>query len=170
VETLWVWFALDAPTKIIPVLKIGPRTQPLAHAGAHPTPLRVGDYSALVKVLAPDSLPSFTSDGLRVRVYCYALTAHFGDWVTPLGQHARRWQVRVDPPSASTANSLNSTAIGDSSALNVGPGSARSRNSPPPSAPPKRHRFRTPAQAAGLTNHLWTITELLAFPLPKTVH
>jgi len=27
-DALWVWFAVDARTKIIPVLKVGPRTQP----------------------------------------------------------------------------------------------------------------------------------------------
>jgi hypothetical protein len=29
-DALWVWFAVDARTKIIAVLKLGPRTQPLA--------------------------------------------------------------------------------------------------------------------------------------------
>ncbi|MBP7691313.1 MAG: helix-turn-helix domain-containing protein [Anaerolineales bacterium] len=57
-EHLWVWSALGAPTKLIPVLKLGPRTQATAHAVVH----------ALAEL------------------YFYALTAHFGDWVTPLGQ------------------------------------------------------------------------------------
>lgn len=77
VEHLWVWIAFDAPTKLIPVLKLGSRTQATAHAVVH----------ALVKVLAPQHLPTFTSDGLKF--YFYALTAHFGDWVTPLGQRTR---------------------------------------------------------------------------------
>ncbi len=51
-DALWVWFAVDARTKIIAVLKVGLRTQPMAHAVVH----------ALVKMLAPDCLPVFTSD------------------------------------------------------------------------------------------------------------
>jgi len=47
-DALWVWFAVDARTKIITVLKVGPRTQPIAHAVVH----------ALVKALAPDCLPA----------------------------------------------------------------------------------------------------------------
>ncbi len=48
----WVWFAVDARTKIIAVLKVGPLPQPMAHAVVH----------VLVKVLVPDCLPVFTSD------------------------------------------------------------------------------------------------------------
>ncbi len=80
-DALWVWFAVDARTKVIAVLKVGPRTQPMAHAVVH----------ALVKVLASDWLPVFTSDGLRS--YFYALTAHFGGWVETLGRSTRQWQV-----------------------------------------------------------------------------
>jgi len=82
-DALWVWFAVDARTKIIPVLKVGPRTQPMAHAVVH----------ALAKVLAPDCLPVFTSDGLKL--YFYALTAHFGSWVESAGKQTHHWQVRA---------------------------------------------------------------------------
>jgi IS1 family transposase/transposase-like protein len=82
-DALWVWFALDARTKVIAVLKVGPRTQPMAHAVVH----------ALIKVLAPDCLPAFTSDGLKL--YFYALTAHFGGWVETVGRQARHWQVHA---------------------------------------------------------------------------
>jgi len=34
-DALWVWFAIDARTKIFPVLKVGPHTQPVAHAVVH---------------------------------------------------------------------------------------------------------------------------------------
>ncbi len=34
---------------------------------------------------------------------------------------------------------------------------------------PQRGRPRTPTQAAGLTDHLWTIVELLSCPLPMTL-
>ena len=41
----------------------------------------------------PFCLPLFTSDGLNV--YFYALTAHFGQWLTSgrPGHNVRRWQV-----------------------------------------------------------------------------
>jgi IS1 family transposase/transposase-like protein len=83
-DALWIWFAVDARTKIVPVLKVGPRTQPMAHAVVH----------TLVKVLAPDCLPVFTSDGLKL--YFYALTAHFGNWVVTTGRQTPCWQVGAD--------------------------------------------------------------------------
>ena len=43
-DALWVWFAMDDYTKIIAVLKVGPRTQSIAHAVVH----------TLVNALAPD--------------------------------------------------------------------------------------------------------------------
>ena len=46
----------------------------------------------LVRVLAPDCLPIFSSDGLKL--YFYALTAHFGSWAQTVGKQTRHWQVR----------------------------------------------------------------------------
>ena len=34
---------------------------------------------------------------------------------------------------------------------------------------PQRYRSRTPAQAVGVTDHRWTIVELLSYPLPRAV-
>ena len=82
-DALWVWLAVDAQSKIIAVLAVGPRTQPMAHAVVH----------ALLKRLAPNCLPIFTSDGLKL--YFYALTAHFGSWVENAGRQPHYWQVRV---------------------------------------------------------------------------
>ena len=65
-EVLWLWLAIDARTKILPVLYLGPRTQHAVHRLIH----------SLRELLAPDCLPLFTSDGLNL--YFYALTAHFG--------------------------------------------------------------------------------------------
>jgi hypothetical protein len=60
------------------------RTQATANALIHDVKAR----------LAPDCLPVFSSDGLRM--YFYALTAHFGCWTPPPeGKRAPRWQ--VDP-------------------------------------------------------------------------
>ena len=55
----------------------------MAHAVVH----------ALMNALAPDCLPVFTSDGLRL--YFYALTAHLGNWVETFGRQTRHWQVRA---------------------------------------------------------------------------
>ncbi len=80
-QVLWLWVAIDPRTKLIPVVYLGARTQPAAHAVVH----------ELCQRLAPDCVPVFTSDGLNL--YFYALTAHFGTWVTGIGSRARQWQV-----------------------------------------------------------------------------
>jgi len=228
-DALWVWLAVDARTKIIPVLIVGPRTQPSAHAVVH----------ALVKVLAPDCLPIFTSDGLML--YFYALTAHFGSWAEPVGRQTHQWQVRAGllygqlvkhyrrrrlvrverrtllgtlDQLASAMHTLGwsgmiQTAFVERLNLTVRQGIAgltrrtwSIAQSPaemllhlqwwrayyhftrfhasldvPLGEPrlrggrrvPQRCRRRTPAQAVGLTDHRWTIVELLSYPLPKAV-
>jgi IS1 family transposase len=82
-QVLWLWLALDPRTKLLPVLKLGPRTQNMAHTVIH----------SLRGSLAPGCMPLFTSDGLNL--YFYALTAHFGQWLQerPRGRNVRRWQV-----------------------------------------------------------------------------
>jgi IS1 family transposase len=82
-QVLWLWLAIDPLTKILPVLQLGPRTQNMAHVLIH----------SLRQSLAPGCLPLFTSDGLNF--YFYALTAHFGQWLTlgRRGRNVRRWQV-----------------------------------------------------------------------------
>jgi IS1 family transposase len=226
-DALWVWFAIDARTKIIPVLKAGPRTQSVAHAVAH----------ALVKVLAPDCLPIFTSDGLKL--YFYALTAHFGSWVDSAGKQTHHWQVRaellygqlvkhyrrrrlvsverrallgsLDQLKAALYSSGQSgtlqTAFVERLNLTVRQAvtaltrrtwaiaqcsaelmfhlewwrayyhfvRAHASLNEPLAEPcvrggrrlPQRHRPRTPAQAVGVTDHRWTIVELLSYPLPR---
>ena len=80
-EVLWLWVVLDPLTKLIPVLRLGARTQHAAHGVVH----------ELWQRLAPGCLPVFTSDGLNL--YFYALTAHFGVWVRDIGRRASCWQV-----------------------------------------------------------------------------
>jgi IS1 family transposase len=84
-QVLWLWLAIDPLTKILPVLQLGPRTQNMAHLLIH----------SLRQSLAPGCLPLFTSDGLNL--YFYALTAHFGQWLTlgRRGYNVRRWQVEA---------------------------------------------------------------------------
>ncbi len=83
-QILWLWLAIDPCSKIIPVLRLGLRTQAVAHTVIHDLKHR----------LAPDCLPVFTSDGLNL--YFYALTAHFGQWVQTAGQRTCHWQVAAD--------------------------------------------------------------------------
>ena len=228
-DALWVWFAVDARTKIIPVLKVGPRTQPMAHAVVH----------ALIRVLAPDCLPVFTSDGLKL--YFYSLTAHFGTWVEPMSWHKRHWQVReelrygqltkhyrrrrlVRVERRALLGSLDQLAAalrscGESGTIQTAfverlnltvrqAVTALTRRtwsfaqssaelilhlewwrayyhftrphttlSEPLAEPrlrggkrlPQRRRPRTPAQAADITDHRWTIAEILSYPLPMKV-
>jgi IS1 family transposase len=82
-HVLWLWVTVDPINKLIPVLHLGTRTQDAAHTVVH-------DLSGR---LAPGCLPVFTSDGLNL--YFYALTAHFGHWVTGVGRRVRQWQVAV---------------------------------------------------------------------------
>jgi IS1 family transposase len=76
---LWLWVALEATTKFIPALALGPRTQDMAHHLIH----------RLRRTLAAAYVPVFSSDGLKL--YFYALTAHFGQWLPDVGQSKRVW-------------------------------------------------------------------------------
>jgi transposase-like protein/IS1 family transposase len=78
-RVLWLWLALDPLTKIVPALHLGPRTQASAHTVVH----------ALRGQLVTGCVPVVTSDGLRL--YYYALTAHFGQWVVE--GRRRAWRV-----------------------------------------------------------------------------
>jgi transposase-like protein len=82
-QVLWLWLALDPCTKLLPVLRLGPRTQNIAYSLIH----------SLRQILAPGCHPIFTSDGLNL--YFYALTAHFGHWleVVRRGRKVLRWRV-----------------------------------------------------------------------------
>jgi len=222
---LWVWTAFDPVTKLIPTLQVGPRTQAMAHAVIH----------ALTLVLAPGCPPVFTSDGLNL--YFYALTAHFGQWLTDALTGKARWQVAADLLYGQVKKtyrrrklhlverlmrwgdlaqlSARLKALGLSGSLNTAfverlnltlrhALAALSRRSwataqfsgeliahlewwrayyhfcrphlslrltlDAPQArrgaqTPRRYRPRTPAMAAGLTDHVWSVQELLAFPV-----
>jgi IS1 family transposase len=81
-QVLWLWLAIDPPTKIVPVLELGPRTQTVAHRLIH----------ALRQILVAGCLPLFTRDGLNLSFS--ALTAHFGQWLqVGRGRHGRQWTV-----------------------------------------------------------------------------
>ena len=54
-QELWLWVATEAKSKLIPVLKLGPRTLDMAMGVVH----------ALVGSMRPGYLPIFTTDGLK---------------------------------------------------------------------------------------------------------
>jgi transposase-like protein len=83
-QDVWIWVALDPKSKLIPALCVGPRTQDMAYALIH----------TVVTALAPGCLPVCTSDGLNL--YFYALTAHFGTWLTDPRSGRPRWQVALE--------------------------------------------------------------------------
>jgi IS1 family transposase len=67
-QELWLWVASDVTTKIIPVMRVGGRTQEMAYRVVH----------EIKGTLRANCVPAFSTDGLRH--YFYALTAHFGKW------------------------------------------------------------------------------------------
>ena len=82
-RSVFLWLAIDPLTKLLPVLELGTRTHTMAHRLIH----------TLQQKLPPFCLSLFTSDGLNLSFY--ALTAHFGQWLTlgRRGCNARQWQV-----------------------------------------------------------------------------
>jgi IS1 family transposase len=82
---VWVWTSMEVTTKIVPVIRLGPRTLALAYAVVHELRQRME---------TGHPLPVFSTDGLRL--YFYALTAHFGHWMTPPGSRKRVWQIAAD--------------------------------------------------------------------------
>ena len=109
---LWVWVALDARSKVIPVLCLGGRTQEMAHVVIH----------GLCQCLMPGCIPLFTSDGLDL--YFYALTGTlWGVAASSGGAQAavgcgswavlRSGQEAVSSPSAGRCG-VSRTAGGDS--------------------------------------------------------
>ena len=76
---------MEVTTKIVPVIRLGPRTLAVAQEVVHELHQRMQ---------TGQPLPVFSTDGLRL--YFYALTAHFGQWVTPPGRPKRVWQLAAD--------------------------------------------------------------------------
>ena len=203
----WLWLALDPRTKLIPAFALGPRTQQTAHTLVH----------ALRAILAANCTPVITTDGLRH--YYYALTAHFGRWVTCgrrrrwtvdpallYGQLHKRYQrrhlVRIKYQmcigtrralrsallrlgwsgklQTAFVERVNLTARQSVAALTrrtwataqtaaglqrqVAWWRAYYHFSRPHSSFRQHGRARTPAMAAGLTAHRWTVRELLGYP------
>jgi IS1 family transposase len=81
---VWLWVATEATTKIIPVIQLGPRTLDMAMAVVHD----------LVGAMQSGCTPVFITDSPKL--YFYALTAHFGQWVTQEGNKKPIWQVSAD--------------------------------------------------------------------------
>jgi len=73
-QDMWLWVATDVKTKLVPVLQVGGRNQEVAFSVVHELKGR----------LAFGCVPVFSTDGLKH--YFYALTAHFGKWVSAEGK------------------------------------------------------------------------------------
>jgi IS1 family transposase len=210
-RVLWLWLALDPETKLIPALALGARTQQTAHTLVH----------HLRGALATGCTPVITTDGLRL--YFYALTAHFGSWV--ITGRRRRWQ--VDPRllygqvhkryrrrrlvriryqmGCGSRRALQATlqTLGWSGRLQTAfverlnltvrqSVAALTRHTwatlqtaaglqhqvewwrayyhfvRPHRSLRRQSRSCTPAMAASLTRHRWTVAEVLAYPCPHT--
>ena len=82
---IWVWVAMDAKRKIIPVLQLGARTQEMAYAVVH----------ELKSKLKDGNVPVFSTDGM-MKHYFYALRAHFGEWVSVEGEKKPVWMMLTD--------------------------------------------------------------------------
>ena len=83
-QEMWLWVATEAKSKLIPVIEMGPRTLDMAMGVVH----------ALVGTMGPGCLPIFTTDGLKL--YFYALTAHFGQWKKSDEAGKPVWQVAAE--------------------------------------------------------------------------
>jgi transposase-like protein len=80
-QEVWLWAAIEATTKVVPILKLGPRTLEMAFSVVH----------ELRQRMKAECIPIFCSDGLKL--YYYALTAHFGGWVFPVGIRKPVWEI-----------------------------------------------------------------------------
>jgi transposase-like protein/IS1 family transposase len=225
-QEVWLWVAMEANSKVIAVVKLGPRTLDMAMGVVH----------SLCCMMAAGCMPVFSSDGLRL--YFYALTAHFGEWVREEGDKRSIWRVscellygqvkkiqrrrrlvRVEHNmmwgemeklkerlrGMGLSGRIN-TAFVERINLSIRQGvsflvrrtwgtaqwtpelelhlewwrgyyhfsryhqSLRVRFTTPlprkGRQQPRRYRSRTPAMAAGLTDHRWSVLELISYPLP----
>jgi IS1 family transposase len=225
-QEVWLWADIEATTKVVPVLKLGLRTLEMVFSMVY----------ELRQRMKAGCIPIFCSDGLKL--YYYALTAHFGGWVFPVGIRKPVWEipgelvyaqikkinrrrklVRVerhmlcgeleklkDGLKALGLSGKINTAFIERINLTIRQGvsflarrtwgtaqfppeleislewwrgyyhfswfheSLRVELSQPIQRQgkqlPRRYRSRTPAMAAGLATHRWTVLELICYPLP----
>jgi transposase-like protein len=67
----WVWVAMDPVSKLILTVDVGERTLAMTQRLVH----------QVKRVLAPDCMPLFLTDGCRE--YLTALVTHYGGWIQP---------------------------------------------------------------------------------------
>lgn len=153
--------------------ELGPRTQTLAH----------GLIRAPLQTLDPGCVPVFTSDSLNL--YFYSLTAHFGTWVETGDLKKREWQVaasllygqliksyrrrkltrvervmRWDPLESLKAKLQQASWSGVLHTAFVEHVNLTVRRDLAIFA---RRSWSTPQT---VTDHCWTVVELLSFPVP----
>jgi IS1 family transposase len=73
----WVWTAIDPMSKLLLVIEVGPRTVEMAQRVVH----------QVVRVLAPDCVPAWFSDGFKG--YLPAILGHCGVWAHPERRQAK---------------------------------------------------------------------------------
>lgn len=78
---VWLWVAIEATTKVISVMKLGPRTLDMAMRVIH----------GLRQRILSGCTPIFSSDGLKL--YFDPLTAHFGYWAMGQGMRKPMWEI-----------------------------------------------------------------------------
>jgi IS1 family transposase len=83
-QDMWVWVVSDVTTKLVPVMRVGERTQEMAYRVMHELKGR----------LHAGCVPVFSTDGLKH--YFYALTAHFGKWEWQGGSKKPIWVLLSD--------------------------------------------------------------------------
>ena len=118
----WVWMAMCPINKIIPVLKVGPRTQDLAHHLLHDLALR----------LKPDSAPVFLSE-------CVASPCGTASW--RISTLLPPTSARVCPPSLLPLHLLRRLSFGRTTLIFSTPNPEQCRRTQN-SRPPQTHSHR----------------------------
>jgi transposase-like protein/IS1 family transposase len=145
----WVWIAFAPQWRLVLAFVVGARTQAEANL-----------LLERVKQVSNQQIPFFTSDQLPA--YASALLHVYGSWHQPERQGSRgRYPEprRVPLPDLLYHFCLPHLSLRQALPL---PQPTRGNGSL------KKWQQVTPAMAAGLTDHLWSTSELLAFRLPAT--
>src|SRR5206468_83131 len=135
----WVWAAMDPVTKLLLTIDVGDRTLAMAQRVVH----------QVVQVLAPGCVPL----KLTIRQHVAAI----GRRVTTLckGEEGLRQQLAL-------YHCYSNFCLPHASLRQLLPQSEPTHGS----GSAKRWRLQTPAMAAGLTDHVWTLREVLLFRVP----
>jgi hypothetical protein len=157
----WVWTAMDPDSKLLLVIDVGTRTLAMAQRVVH----------QLVQVLAPGCVPLFLTDGFKE--YGTAILAHFGHWIQPERRQDKgpmpkpRWVPLPELLYAQVVKSYRRCRIVGVTYRVVFGTMERVQQEPTNGrGSAKLWRPYTPAMAAGLTDRVWTLKEVLLYRVP----